>query len=381
MKTLLLISLMLTMGSYSFAYKLNSSTMEFAPADPTYAPKIDMEGRVDLTNSSAITSLNGGGQNTFVNGTAFVFNAMRPRIIGKATDELSYVLRLNLGKANTAVARDNTTDLIDQAWGDYKPMQGLNIRVGKQNFLQVTGWESVYYLTDVFTYSSTFNKNAQTYGYYRSGVAATYNWGDHNFTLAATNAAKNNTEATGSSQLNNGLAYSFYYDGQFLDGMIKPILAYTMYQMDGNADVAPAIQTNSTNDTLIAVGVRIAPIEGLTVDVDYDNLNQPNQNSLTQANNQLTTTIRGEARYQFGQFIPFVNYISDKSTAFGTIAAPNAGNFTLNTYDVGVMYYPFKDKNFRYHVVYSNSNQNNDSSAVNSQVVTTNIRAGIKFDL
>jgi hypothetical protein len=229
------------------------------------------------------------------------------------------------------------------------------------------------------------NENTK-YNYYRTGVSASQGFGDHNFIIAVTNSTNAATDTSATSANNNGLAYSAAYNGSFLDNMIQPIVSFTQFQIDGDPDVG-ANFANSVNDTLMAAGVRVQPVSGLCVDVDYENLNQPINNSLTQSNTQVTTTFHAQANYQIkvtdtATLVPVVNFISDKFTGYGTIALPNASNFTKTSYDAGVMYYPLKDTNFRYELVYSYATQSNDSSNASvSGINTTNIRLGAKMDL
>src|ERR1017187_10025771 len=100
MRMLSIIALLVSLGSYSYGYKMESSPYTFPKAPETYATIIDVEGRFDLTNNSTVTAAQAGFNSAVLQSTTFGVSRIRPRVIGKLADDLSYVMRFNFVQSN-----------------------------------------------------------------------------------------------------------------------------------------------------------------------------------------------------------------------------------------------------------------------------------------
>jgi len=319
-------------------------------ADDNIKPemKIWVEGRADLINQSIVTlantTVNPAGNTLTTNRQDFEVNALKPNISGKVSDNLSYRVRLNVVKV-PATNRDNTTGLLEIASVEDKLFDNFSLKMGKLLILQQEGWESVYAFTDVFTFSGVFTGLNANFGYYRTGVEGKYKFGDQNFFFNIVTPTTALNDTAGTNQTNLGLGYALYYQGSFLDNMIQPIVSYSLFNVDGN--YLAATPTNTVTDTLFAVGVRVVPIPGLKIDVDFDNLTLPFATANVTGNPTVTQTIHSRAEYRYGKFVPNVTYFTDTFSSSAT-----ATQFTDKYIEGSLWYYPYENVNFRYELSY-----------------------------
>ena len=148
-----------------------------------------------------------------------------------------------------------------------------------------------------------------------------------------------------------------------LDKMFQPTLSYTTAKQDNDV--------KSATNTMMAAGLR-TEAANLVVDADLKQFKQE-----TQTNGGVdtkTSSIFANVAYNIDQFAPFVQYVNDK------IKGAANSEYKKNTIAGGVMWKPFADTNFRYHLAYSNSNKKFDVATL-GKVKDNIITFGIKADL
>jgi hypothetical protein len=202
------------------------------------------------------------------------------------------------------------------------------------------------------------------------------------FVAQCFNGNKNNGKAAvGSNPAPNaqskfGFAFGWY--GNMLDGMIKPLVAYTMVpEAAGSASTAGSTsRVNKGIDNYIGAGLQFNLLTGLTIEADYNLLAETNAGGSTSVKKDLkTTSIVGLIRYTTERFSPFVKVISDTSKT------DSVKTGSVFAYDIGLEFKEAKDDKVRYHVVYSGSTVKTGLDTTSSVKSTpSSILAGVKFD-
>jgi hypothetical protein len=338
--------------------------------------KINIEGRSDLTMNTAKTTVQ-AGTSTTTKYTSFKNNLVRLNAVATVNDSLSLRFRYRFTKPETAIARENSSDMLDFLYVDHKNAF-FTTRFGKQSWSEAMGRETFVSGSDTFLTSSARSNFTTDVGEYRFGATAKFAFEGHNLGLSLSNPNKAYTAVTGESK-NNSVAYGVTYSSSLMDKMIQPTLAYTLAPQDGDTGAAAAAKTKKGNYSLWAAGVR-SEVAGATIDADYKTYTRANRNdgTNTSAVKETTKSIYVNAAYTVNEFTPFVSYINDKYTK----EAAAASDFKKDQMAFGLMYKPFADANFRYHLAYTNSTQKfSDSAATNKEVKDTNILFGIKADI
>lgn len=168
-----------------------------------------------------------------------------------------------------------------------------------------------------------------------SGIAASYNISaDHKVEFQVANQTNSDSELTTSTNKRHTMGLAYW--GSFADKMVKTYISYT----SGAADSVTA----GHEQTFLGVGVRLAPMDDLNVDVEY--LANSDKNSSTSKKNETTSTFL-EARYKMGMWVPVLKYemSADK--------AADVDHFKRTGMALGLEIVPKADDAFRYHVAYT----------------------------
>lgn len=334
--------------------------------------KFNLEGRADFISSNTKTTAQAGTttevkQNGFGSST----NLIRLNMMGNINDTLSYRMRYRFNQEGTPTSRDSSTTALDYLYVDHKN-SFFTTRFGKTNWAEAYGRESFISSTDLFLSTAAYTAYNDNIGNYRFGVSGTYTFLDTNkLTLAISNPNKTATD-TGTVQKNTSLAYAAHYSSVLFDKMFQPTLSYTLAKQDADAQAARL----AADYTMMAAGFR-SEVVGLVIDADWKQFKR--EKIATAGADDKTTSIFANVSYAINEFSPFVQYANDK---FSDELAAATAEYSKNTYVAGVMFRPYTDVNFRYHLAYSMSKQEFDAStATNKEVKDNRVIFGIKADI
>lgn len=338
--------------------------------------KFNLEGRADFISSNTKTTVQSGTTTSAKqNGFGSPTNLIRLNMMGNINDTLSYRMRYRFNTEGTTTARDSSTTALDYLYVDHKNSL-FTTRFGKTNWAEAYGRESFISSTDLFLATDAYTAYNTNIGNYRFGVSGTYTFMEtHKLTLAISNPNKTATDTVGETK-NTSLAYAAHYSSVMFDKMFQPTLSYTLAAQDGDAQATPA--TTKGDFTMMAGGFR-SEVAGFVIDADWKQFKK--EKRTTAGADDKTTSIFANVAYNINEFTPFAQYANDK---FSDELTSNAAEYKKNTIVGGVMYKPYNDVNFRYHLAYSHSNQKFDAPVATTgtaKVVDNRIIFGIKADI
>lgn len=194
-----------------------------------------------------------------------------------------------------------------------------------------------------------------------SGVAAAYKINDdHKLEVQVFNQTNRDSELTTSN--NKRSSYGLAYWGSFADKMVMPYLSYTI----GAADTT----TTSVSQTFMAAGFRLAPMENLSVDLEYLSNVQEDKTAATVKDETNSTIV--EARYKMGMYVPVLKYEMSKDKAADT------DRLERNAFAVALELVPNAEDAFRYHVAYTSIKDKYENAAL-EDVTKNMITVGFKY--
>lgn len=290
-------------------------------------------------------------------------------LTGNINENLTYKFRYRFNKTEaTNTTRDNSTKSLDHLYVDHKNSI-FTTRFGKTNWAEAYGRESFISSTDLLIASDAYTAYNSNIGTYRFGVSGTYTFLDTNkITLAISNPNPELTDTTAATaaneKKNTALAYAVHYSSVLFDKAFQPTLSYTTAKQDNDV--------KSAKNTMMAAGFRTEAVANLVVDADWKQFKAESQTN--GGVDTKTSSIFANVAYNINEWSPFVQYINDKVKG-----AANA-EYKKNSVVGGVMWKPFADTNFRYHLAYTNVNKKFDVAA-NGKVKDNIITFGIKADL
>ncbi len=337
--------------------------------------KLNLEGRADFNHLSSESTSNAGIETTNTS-NGFMSSLIRLNMVGNINDQLTYRMRYRFNKEGANTTRDDSTTNLDYLYVDHKNSI-FTTRFGKMNWAEAYGRESFISTTDLFVASDAYAAYNTGIGNYRFGAAATFTFLEtQKLTIALSNPNAANTDTVGESN-NKSIAYAAHYSAVLFDKMFQPTLSYTLAPQDGDSQATTP--TTSQDYTMMAAGFRTETM-GLIVDADWKQFNRKARTTTAGATDGKTSSIFANVSYTVNeQLSPFVQFVNDK---FENSLANTTNNYKKNTYVGGVMWKPFTDTNFRYHLAYSNSKKKFDSSAAAVREVQDNkITFGMKIDI
>jgi hypothetical protein len=334
--------------------------------------KFNLEGRADFISSNTKTTSQ-AGTTTEAKQNGFLSNLIRLNMMGNINETLSYRMRYRFNQEGTNTTRDASSSSLDYLYVDHKNAF-FTTRFGKTNWAEAYGRESFISSTDLFLATDAYTAYNTNIGNYRFGVSGTYTFMEtHKLTLAISNPNKTATDTAGETK-NTSLAYAAHYSSVMFDKMFQPTLSYTLAAQDGDAQAATP--TTKGDYTMMAGGFR-SEVVGLVIDADWKQFKK--EKRTTAGADDKTTSIFANVSYAINEFSPFVQYANDK---FSDDLTSNAAEYKKNTVVGGVMFKPYNDVNFRYHLAYSFSKQKfDDVAATNKEVKDNRIIFGIKADI
>lgn len=333
--------------------------------------KFNLEGRADFVNSTQKTENNGAAE-TKIKSNGFQSSLIRLNMMGNINETLSYRMRYRFNQEGTNTTRDASSNSLDYLYVDHKNAF-FTTRFGKTNWAEAYGRESFISSTDLFLNSDAYTAYNNDIGNYRFSASGTYTFLEtHKLTLAISNPNKTVTDA-GTEQKNTSLAYAAHYSSVMFDKMFQPTLSYTLAPQDADAQAS----TTKADYTMMAGGFR-TEVANFIIDADWKQFKR--EKRTVAGTEDKTTSIFANLSYNINEFSPFVQYINDK---FSDELTSNAAEYKKNSFAAGVMYKPYNDVNFRYHLLYTNINKKFDAPAAlaASKVTDNRITFGIKADI
>ncbi len=283
------------------------------------------------------------------------FNWSFARLVfdGKASDKLSYKLRLRLEGAGFAGSTSNGDALangVDFAKVTHKVNDKMAITLGRTKVL-FGGWEGKWSSKFLFNDDSEV-RNIYKGTFFRTGAHFDYNYGMGKVTV---NIADDRT----AQKYDAGMLTGLRWEGSFMDGALKPVISYhqdkTSAQPSSGADTADAITSTTTafgigwykNGLMVEVDMatwtRSADEATGAVDANAGNTtgNWANQFSTLVTAEVKSTVLRVSKR--MGQWNPIVKYVMNTGSSDGDDVV------ATTSYSLTAEYYPeVGNDKFRY---------------------------------
>lgn len=303
------------------------------------------------------------------NSSSFNIDYLSTTFAGVVSPSVKYYLTADfLGDNSSADDVDGTSSFIDEAFVTKTFASATSVTIGKKSVL-IGGREYDYHSADSYSLSAFNNAAPEN----QVGVTVAQDVLGNTFMAQYFNGNKTNGQTGVNAQSKFGYAVAWY--GDILEGMIKPIVAFTVVPEAAGAGTTGANRVNKGNDQFIGTGLQFNLPMGLTIEADYNMLNEKDASgTITVKQDLKTTSIVGLVRYTTDRFAPFVKFISDTSKLDSTKTGSKIA------YDLGVEFKETKEEMIRYHLVYSGSTV---KTGINTSTVKTSpksILVGLKFD-
>lgn len=308
---------------------------------------------------------------THVNSSAIEAEFFRINFDGVLNASTKYHFVLDPVVANSAT--DTTTNIspyINELWINRSIGDATNLIVGKQKIL-AGSLEYWYAVPDLYT---TSQFSSSTTGVPSRTAAATLahkfmgqefkiqlSNGNEDKRTPVTTATTATSVTTTATKSQSKFGYAFLYKGNVMDGMIKPMVGYT---------VDPTARAGGA-DTYLAGGAQFN-VQAYTVEAEYD---LKTQKKASGTDDMTTASCVTLVRYNGENFMPFAKYINDLNKTASTKTSARSA------YDLGVEMKESKEDAIRYHVVYSSQSSHSTTAGVYSKDAAkpTQIYAGLKF--
>lgn len=310
--------------------------------------------------------------------SSFNIDFLRTIFAGAVTPSVKYYVSADLLSANSSTdVSDGTSAFIDEAFVTKAFGQGTSITIGKKAVL-VGGREYDYYTYDRYSSSAFFSATpANQVGVTLSHEIAGQTLMAQYFNGNKDNGKTNNASPATSINAQSKFGWSVGWNGSIHDGMIKPIIAYTVVpEAAGKASTEGSTsRVAKGDDTFLGAGLQFNLPMSFVVEGDYNLLTEKNASGTVAAPKNLkTTSIVGLVRYAGERFAPFAKFISDTSK----LVSVKTG--TRTAYDVGIEFKESKDDMLRYNLVYSGSTVKTGINTTEVKSSPSSILVGVKFD-
>lgn len=300
------------------------------------------------------------------NYSTFRVNRARLKIDSAIDDYFSYYIRLNLNSSivvdptatsniTNKSAADNTTDLLEFAYLNYKIGPELLLTMGKMGTL-TGGMEGLHNGGDVYVYS----QSNPAWGQY-TGLGLTYFYHDHSLIAHLANQEVPYKDLTkGSSYAQKRLAWAVQYYGMFLDKSFHVIASYLNSKPHNST-------LEQQDDSFLAVGVKYQQPDYY---IELDQLVNTFKNKTTAGTTDSTTGIVASAAVKTNQFQTGLKYAADSSKISDVKSAD------YNTIGVFTEYHPFSEKEMNVHAAFNNITTR---PAIGENKTEQQILVGIKY--
>lgn len=302
------------------------------------------------------------------NSSSFNMDYLRTTLAGAVSPGVAYYLTVDLLGTTTNDTVDGTSTLIDEAFVTRTFSTATSITLGKKAVL-IGGREYDYLNLDRYSLSGFYNATPAN----QVGITVAQEYAGNNFIAQYFNGNKENGQAGTNAQSKFGYALGWY--GNIFDGMIKPIVAYSVVPEAAGTSTTGAARVNKGDDAYIGAGLQYNLPMGLTIEADYLLLTEKDAaGSVTAKQDLKTTSIVGLVRYSTDRFAPFVKFISDTNKLESTKTGSRIA------YDVGLEFKETKDDMLRYHLVYSGSTVKTGINTTTVKTSPSSVLVGLIFD-
>jgi hypothetical protein len=321
---------------------------------------MDLMGRFDYLHTE--TKTNGANKTTAGN---YSPNYLRWKTTAKFNETTTAELNLDLAADHAAATTRTLSGMVDVAAVTKVLGGGFSAIIGKQPVL-VGGRENDYKSRDVYT-TSLFNDAISDN---QIGLTAAYNVMGQDFYLQ-------HVESTGATALTDKKITGLAYYGNFMNGMLSPIVSYHKVGTD----------TSAKYDIMTTVGVKYT-MGAIVAEFDYLMLKKEQVGTADQKLNSMVAHVR----YNMGMYNPFAKYIMETgkdafametgtTTKTTRAGGPNVTKSERTAWELGLEVVPNKDEDMRYHVVYSSSKMEDKTrtTGANQKFEDTRLYAGVAF--
>lgn len=328
------------------------ATLTTATALTAQAGSISLDLRADY-NSTTYTDSDKSDS------TRYMFKVARIDYQGKATEDLSFRVRLSLLKNGDILDNDSAQNVVEYGYLAHKLGEMFTLTAGKFN-TEIGGFEGAvngadrYLASEFYTKSSlsatstaavsAFNLRTSDL-LYSTGVKGTFAFEGQQIHVMATNEPVNST-AAGPVTTQNSSLYGIAYKGAFVEKALNVILSYhTMagpVKDDKHQFMGAGVMWNS------------API---MVSADY--LVSEFKQDASSNKDTLTSIVAKLAYTGWEQWTPRLEYVSseDKQEIAGDIKNKFEGMGAV------LEFKPYDDQTFRYHIAYNSLTQKPQTGA------------------
>ncbi|MGZ3782703.1 MAG: hypothetical protein ACXVCY_18815 [Pseudobdellovibrionaceae bacterium] len=330
------------------------AAMSFAASSAMAGVKLVV--RSDYVNTPSYTAANGGDAPSTSLFQPEVARMYLSGAVGNATVDAEFNLRSFVvgTDATSGYQKYMTVDKFVETLTIAKPMGDWTFTAGKL-WMNVGGYErhatraGDTYLTSLanggvgghllggttLTALGSDNAGAIVTPENMSGIAAAYNISaDQKVEIQVANQTNSDSALVTAANKRHTMGVAYW--GSFADKMVQTYLSYTSGAADTN--------TVGHEQTFLAAGVRLAPVENLGLDVEY--LANSDKNASTSKKDEVTSTIL-EARYKMGMWVPVLKY------EMSTDKAADVETFKRTGMALALEMVPKADDAFRYHIAYT----------------------------
>lgn len=304
------------------------------------------------------------------NSSSFNMDYLRTTFDGDVSSSVKYYFTLDILAANGETdTTDNTSPFIDEAFVTKSLPSATHFSLGKKAVL-VGGRENDYVDYDRYT-SSAFKIAAPSS---QLGLTVSQEFRGNTFIAQYFNGNKNNGHTENpppNAQSKFGYAVGWY--GNLFDGLVKPIVAYTVVPEGVGAPASnDLIRQEKGDDAFIGAGVQFNLPKDFIVEADYGLLNEKDAGA--SKTDLKTRSLVGLLRHSGERCAPFVKVISDEFK----LGSVKTGSRLA--YDLGVEFKESKDDMLRYHIVYTGSTVKTNMDTTTIKTNPSSIVAGLIFD-
>lgn len=296
--------------------------------------------------------------------SSFQIDYLNLTFAGNLSPTVKYEIMTDFLESNPNSTPDTvngTTQFIEEAFFVKKFSQGTSVTFGKMP-INFGGIEYSYPEYDLYAPSAFWNSIPSN----DVGLMLSHDFFDQNISLQYFNGNKENGSAANPPiNQQSKFGYSAFYHGSFLNGMIVPILGYTVIPKG----VITNLRNNKGDDVYLAGGIQLNSPHNFTLELEYDNYSS--QNAGAAKENLDTSSMVGVLRYSFQNVSPFFKYIKDDVKTL-SISELNS------SYDFGVDVKENSESTFKYfaHYLYKDSENRLNSKKSKPQMMAL----GVVFD-
>lgn len=308
------------------------------------------------------------------NSSAFNFDYLRTKFSGELTPSVKYVLTTNLLKADQANdTNEGISKMITEGYITKSFSFGTQVSFGRKTTI-IGGREYDYSSSDLYSTSYFYDATPSPYPV---GITVAHEIAGQ--TLRAQYINGNRTTTTGTSTTGTAtqskFGWALEWNGNLMEGMIKPIISYTVIPENAGATTTKtATRVNKGNDAFLGAGLQFNLPQSIVVETDYNMLTEKDATGTTAAKKDLKTeSIIVHAKMNGENFSPFVKFISD------TRKNDSTKTDSRTAYDLGFEYKEAKEDAIRYHVVYSGASVKANINTTEVKSSPSSIMVGMKF--